>query len=74
MSLQDSSPCPVGDGEELGSFRDKALTVARKTFEAVDAASGAIPGVGGYVGVAAKVGLAFVNMIEVKLSGFSRLL
>lgn len=71
-SLQNSSPGPAEGGANGSSFRDRALTVARKTFETVEVVSGAIPGVGDFVGVAAKVGLAFVNMIEVKLFTFAQ--
>lgn len=45
--------------------------MARRTFQTVEVVSGAIPVVGSYVGGVAKVGLAFVNMIEVKISHFS---
>ncbi|KAG8948884.1 hypothetical protein FRC04_009222 [Tulasnella sp. 424] len=52
------------DQETLNQVRAGALTVARRTFQAVEVVSGAIPVVGSYVGGVAKVGLAFVNMIE----------
>ncbi|KAG9025638.1 hypothetical protein FS837_004862, partial [Tulasnella sp. UAMH 9824] len=47
-----------------GPISDSALTAARKTFKSVELASGAIPVVGSYVGAAAKVGLAFVEMLQ----------
>ncbi|KAG8967235.1 hypothetical protein FRB90_010899, partial [Tulasnella sp. 427] len=46
------------------SFRRDGLTIARKTFKSVDAASGMIPVVGSYVGGAAKVGLSIVELIQ----------
>lgn len=54
-------------------IRDGTLIAARKTFKTVEAVSGAIPGLGDFIGVAAKVGLAFVNMIEVKQFPFPSL-
>ncbi|KIO18040.1 hypothetical protein M407DRAFT_32279 [Tulasnella calospora MUT 4182] len=43
---------------------DKTLSIARKTFKSVEIGSGAIPLIGSYVGAAAKVGLAFVEMLR----------
>ncbi|KIO28557.1 hypothetical protein M407DRAFT_22295 [Tulasnella calospora MUT 4182] len=63
-SLTDSSPGPAKKTENRSKTREGALIAARETFKAVEAMSGAIPGVGGFVGIAAKVGSAFVNMIE----------
>lgn len=56
---------PSQNKESLGPARSGIITAARKTFKTVETVSGAIPAVGDFVGVAAKVGLAFVNMIEV---------
>ncbi|KAG8967206.1 hypothetical protein FRB90_010901, partial [Tulasnella sp. 427] len=50
--------------EKNKSFRRDGLTIARKTFKSVDAASGMIPVVGSYVGGAAKVGLSIVELIQ----------
>ncbi|KAG9020217.1 hypothetical protein FS837_008431, partial [Tulasnella sp. UAMH 9824] len=63
-SLQALSPGLAEDRDERSPTRDGALIAARKVFKTVEAVSGVIPGVGGFVGVAAKVGLAFVGMIE----------
>lgn len=54
--------------ENQNPIRSGVLIGARMTFKTVEAISGTIPGVGNYVGVAAKVGLAFVSMIEVNNS------
>lgn len=48
-------------------MRDRLLGEAKKTFEVVEAGSEAFPVIGRFVGVAAKVGLAFVKMVEVRL-------
>lgn len=62
------------ESQQRGSpIREGALVAARKTFKTVETVSGVIPGVGGFVGVAAKVGLAFVDMIEVMLPVFPSL-
>ncbi|KAG8938756.1 hypothetical protein FRC04_007817, partial [Tulasnella sp. 424] len=63
-SVQDPSPDLPEDQKKRSPVRDGALIAFRKTFKTVDAVSGAIPGVGNYVGAAAKVGLALVNTIE----------
>lgn len=52
--------------ESRRPIREGTIIALRKTFKTADAVSGAIPGVGNFVGAAAKVGLAFVNMIEMK--------
>lgn len=62
--VPDSSADIAQDQESRNPVREGALTVARRTFQIVETVSGAIPGVGDFVGVAAKVGLTFVNMIE----------
>lgn len=54
------------DQENFNQIRAGALIVAKRTFQTVEVVSGAIPVVGSYVGGVARVGLAFVNMIEVK--------
>lgn len=64
---QTSSEVPA-DQEDRRPIRDGVIIAAKKTFETVETISGAIPGVGDFVGVAAKVGLAFVGMIEVTQS------
>ncbi|KAG8903391.1 hypothetical protein FRC01_009212, partial [Tulasnella sp. 417] len=69
-SPQESSPDVLEDAEKRSPIRELFLTGARKTFQAVELASGAIPLVGDFVGVAAKVGLGFVNMIEARLFSF----
>ncbi|KIO17486.1 hypothetical protein M407DRAFT_32853, partial [Tulasnella calospora MUT 4182] len=53
------------DLKNRGPIGDKPLTIARKTFKTVEIGSGAIPVVGSFVGAAAKVGLAFVEMLQV---------
>ncbi|KIO27607.1 hypothetical protein M407DRAFT_23169 [Tulasnella calospora MUT 4182] len=63
-SILNSSPKLPADEEKPRPIRDAVIATARKAFKAADIASGAIPGVGPFVGVAAKVGLAFVKMIE----------
>ncbi|KIO20968.1 hypothetical protein M407DRAFT_29410 [Tulasnella calospora MUT 4182] len=63
--LPDSSPNPPKKEESRCKIRDGALIAARGTFKAVEAMSGAIPVFGGFVGIAAKIGSAFVNMIEI---------
>lgn len=56
----------VPENEEYHSqIHPEALIMARKTFKGVEIASGSIPVVGGYVGAAAKVGLAFVEALQV---------
>lgn len=69
--VQDPPTEPPEADESRSPIRDGFIIAARKTFKTVEAVSGAIPGVGDFVGVAAKVGLAFVNVIEVRLSLFS---
>lgn len=61
---------PSQNQESFGPVRSGLIIAARKAFNTVDAASNAIPAVGGFVGVAAKVGLAFVDMIEVSVCLF----
>lgn len=68
VSLQDCSPSLAADHENRSPNHVGGLIAVRKIFKTVEAVSGAIPGVGNFVGVAAKVGLVFVNMIEVRLS------
>ncbi|KAG8918051.1 hypothetical protein FRC01_002067, partial [Tulasnella sp. 417] len=67
--LQSPSPQPLQssttqDHQKRSPISDTALTIARKTFKSVEIASGAIPVAGNYVGAAAKVGLAFVEMLQ----------
>ncbi|KIO17480.1 hypothetical protein M407DRAFT_32847 [Tulasnella calospora MUT 4182] len=52
------------DSKSRSPISDKTLTIARKTFKTVEIGSGAIPVVGNFVGAAAKVGLAFVEMLQ----------
>ncbi|KIO15378.1 hypothetical protein M407DRAFT_35059, partial [Tulasnella calospora MUT 4182] len=52
------------DGKGRIPIGEEALSIARKTFKSVEIGSGAIPVVGSYVGAAAKVGLAFVEMLQ----------
>ncbi|KIO27438.1 hypothetical protein M407DRAFT_23367 [Tulasnella calospora MUT 4182] len=52
------------DPKNRSAISDKALTIARKTFKTVEIGSGAIPVVGSFVGATAKVGLAFVEMLQ----------
>ncbi|KIO18043.1 hypothetical protein M407DRAFT_32286 [Tulasnella calospora MUT 4182] len=52
------------DPKNRSPVSDKALGIARKTFKTVEIGSGAIPVVGSFVGAAAKVGLAFVEMLQ----------
>lgn len=73
-SVPDLSEDIPQDRESRSPIRDGVLTGARKTFQTVEIVSSAIPGVGDFVGVVAKVGLAFVNMIEVGLPFFSIIL
>lgn len=61
------------DQKSRRTIGEGTIIALRKTFKTADAVSGAIPGVGSFVGAAAKVGLAFVNMIEVKLFGSLRM-
>ncbi|KIO27600.1 hypothetical protein M407DRAFT_23159, partial [Tulasnella calospora MUT 4182] len=63
-SILTSSPKLPADEEKPRPIRDALIATTRKAFKAADIASGAIPVVGPFVGVAAKVGLAFVKMIE----------
>lgn len=65
-SIPYSSPEVPADQEARRPIREGVIIAAKKTFTAVETMSGAIPGVGDFVGVTAKVGLAFVNTIEVK--------
>ncbi|KAG8921159.1 hypothetical protein FRC00_009057, partial [Tulasnella sp. 408] len=55
---------PPSQPEKKSNFRRDALVVARKTFNTVNAFSGMIPVVGSYVGGAASVGLAVVELIQ----------
>lgn len=64
VSTHDVVDSPENE-ENQNPIRSGVLVGARKTFKTVEAISGTIPGVGSYVGVVAKVGLAFVSMIEV---------
>ncbi|KAG8926216.1 hypothetical protein FRC01_009204, partial [Tulasnella sp. 417] len=64
VSVGGSSADPPQDQEIRSPIRDRVIIAARKTFKTVETVSGAIPAVGDFIGVAAKVGLAFVNMIE----------
>ncbi|KAG8921582.1 hypothetical protein FRC00_008468, partial [Tulasnella sp. 408] len=50
--------------KDKSTISDQALAVARKTFKTVEIGSGAIPVVGSYVGAVAKLGLAFVEMLQ----------
>ncbi|KAG8895301.1 hypothetical protein FRC01_012455, partial [Tulasnella sp. 417] len=61
---QEPQPIPHEDRKERSPIGDVALTTVRKTLQSVEIASGAIPVVGSYVGAAAKVGLAFVEMLQ----------
>lgn len=54
------------DQKSRAPISDGALSIARKTFKSVEIGSGAIPIVGTYVGAAAKVGLAFVETLQVR--------
>ncbi|KAG9050057.1 hypothetical protein FS837_007810 [Tulasnella sp. UAMH 9824] len=60
-----SSGAPA-DQKPANSHRREWLGLVRKTFSGVEAVSGTIPVVGSYVGAAAKVGMAFVDMVQVK--------
>lgn len=64
-NAQQPLPSIAKDGKDRSSISEEALTIARKTFKSVEIGSGAIPVVGSYVGAAAKVGLAFVDMLQV---------
>lgn len=59
------------DEESRSPIRSEALTMARKTFKAIEIASGFIPVAGTYVAAAAKVGLAFVETIQAGSSSIS---
>ncbi|KAG9043283.1 hypothetical protein FS837_009782 [Tulasnella sp. UAMH 9824] len=65
-STSTPNPRPADpEGEESGiPIRTEALNIARKTFKALEIASGSIPVAGNYVVAAAKVGLAFVEAIQ----------
>lgn len=67
MLLQDVSPNPAEDQASHSPTRDGTITAARKTFKTIEILSGLIPGFGNFFGAGAKVGLAFVTMIEVRL-------
>ncbi|KAG8959054.1 hypothetical protein FRC00_002019 [Tulasnella sp. 408] len=68
-----NSLSPGPEDEELRNpIRGEALITARKTFKAVEIASGSIPVAGTYVAAAAKVGLAFVETIQACLRVDSR--
>lgn len=54
------------ENQKVGSsISGEALSIARKTFKSMEMGSGAIPVVGSYIGAAAKVGLAFVETLQV---------
>ncbi|KIO18379.1 hypothetical protein M407DRAFT_31956 [Tulasnella calospora MUT 4182] len=55
---------PLRDSKYRGPISEEALKIARRTLKSVEIGSGAIPVVGSYVGAAAKVGLAFVEMLQ----------
>ncbi|KAG8901595.1 hypothetical protein FRC00_006059 [Tulasnella sp. 408] len=72
-TTQNATPSPAppgmstaspGDQEKKGSVSAEALNAAGKIFTAVDTVSGLIPIVGRYVGAAAKVGSAVVEMVQ----------
>lgn len=63
-SRTSDSRAPKGQ-ESAGPIHSEALGVARKIFNGVEIVSGSIPVVGSYVGAVAKVGLAFVQTLEV---------
>ncbi|KAG8889100.1 hypothetical protein FRC00_014584, partial [Tulasnella sp. 408] len=65
LAPSEAQPNKPTDCEIKGPISDTALTAARKTFKSVEIGSGVIPVVGNYVGAAARVGLAFVEMLEV---------
>lgn len=69
-AVQASPPDVPDDRENRNPIRKAVLTAARKTFETVDVVSGAVPIVGDYIGVAAKIGLAAINIVEVKRNRF----
>ncbi|KAG8924838.1 hypothetical protein FRC00_004658 [Tulasnella sp. 408] len=67
IASDDPAPPPSNTSttrKARGPISDGALIAARKTFKGVEIASGAIPVVGSYVGATAKVGLAFVEMLQ----------
>ncbi|KAG9047222.1 hypothetical protein FS837_002784 [Tulasnella sp. UAMH 9824] len=53
------------DEESRSPVGTEALNMARKTFKTVEAVFGSIPVVGNFAAAAAKVGLAFVETIEI---------
>lgn len=53
------------DRKHRSPISDEALIIARKTFQSVEIGSRAIPVVGNYVGAVAKIGLAFVEILQV---------
>ncbi|KAG9024926.1 hypothetical protein FS837_005137, partial [Tulasnella sp. UAMH 9824] len=64
-SAPDPQPADVDDEESRSPVRTEALNIARKTFKAVEIASGSIPVAGNFVAAAAKVGLAFVETVQI---------
>ncbi|KAG8902237.1 hypothetical protein FRC00_014454, partial [Tulasnella sp. 408] len=63
-SAPNPQPADPEDEESRIPVRTEALNIARKTFKAVEIASGSIPVAGNFVAAAAKVGLAFVETIQ----------
>lgn len=65
-----STPVPAQHPPRAGSAgpsrRGKSLGAIKTTLDTIEAASGAIPIVGSYMGAAAKVGDIIVQMIQVK--------
>ncbi|KIO22431.1 hypothetical protein M407DRAFT_28012, partial [Tulasnella calospora MUT 4182] len=53
-SVPNSSPELPADQEDRRPIRDGVIIAAKKTFKTVETVSGAIPGIGDFVGVAAK--------------------
>lgn len=65
-TLPEQSPSDtLKDSKEKNPISDQALIIARKTFKSVEIGSEAIPVVGSYVGAVAKIGSAFVEMLQV---------
>lgn len=65
VSAERPQPYTPQDRKERSPNNDGALILARKTFNSMEIAAGAMPVVGGYVGAVARVGLAFVEMLQV---------
>lgn len=59
-------PTVQGKPENPTERLRERVEVARAAFEVIEAISGTIPVVGSYVGAGAKVGLAVVEMVQVK--------